>query len=171
MASTETEFELGGSNPLDMIETMIFGDEWPYERVGEDELVISVKGNWCDYQIAITWRPEMETLHFSCSFDAKFGKSGDARPHRLELSHMLALVNEQLLLGHFDVWQEESALVYRHGMLLHGGQTGPEQCEALLQIAIDTCERFYPAFQFVQWGGHSAEEALKAAMIQTEGEA
>jgi hypothetical protein len=33
------------------------------------------------------------------------------------------------------------------------------------------CERFYPAFQYVVWGGKSASDALAAAMIETVGEA
>ncbi|MGH6959444.1 MAG: YbjN domain-containing protein, partial [Dongiaceae bacterium] len=33
------------------------------------------------------------------------------------------------------------------------------------------CERFFPAFQFVLWGGKSPEEALAAAMLETVGEA
>lgn len=171
MGSVTSDFDMSGANPLDMIETVIFGEDWPCERIGEDELLVSVKGNWCDYQISITWRPDMETLHFACTFDANLGKDGTTRARKLELSHLLALINEQLMLGHFDLWQEESAMVYRHGLLLHGGQTGPEQCEALLQIAVDTCERFFPAFQFVLWGGKSAEEAIEASLIETQGEA
>jgi hypothetical protein len=33
------------------------------------------------------------------------------------------------------------------------------------------CERFFPAFQFVVWGGKEPNEALAAAMIDVEGEA
>ena len=41
----------------------------------------------------------------------------------------------------------------------------------LIEVAISECERFYPAFQFVLWGGKSAEEAIAAAMLETQGEA
>ncbi|MGI9452435.1 MAG: YbjN domain-containing protein, partial [Geminicoccaceae bacterium] len=46
-----------------------------------------------------------------------------------------------------------------------------ELMEDLIDIAVAECERFYPAFQFVIWGGKPPVEALTAAMLETEGEA
>ena len=46
-----------------------------------------------------------------------------------------------------------------------------EQIEDLVDIAVSECERFYPAFQLVVWGGKPAEEAMAAAMIDPIGEA
>ena len=47
----------------------------------------------------------------------------------------------------------------------------PQQFEDVVDIAFSECERFFPAFQFVLWGGKSPEEALAAAMLETVGEA
>ena len=47
----------------------------------------------------------------------------------------------------------------------------PEQIEDLVDIALTECERFYPAFQLVVWGGKGAEDAIAAAMIDPQGEA
>jgi hypothetical protein len=46
-----------------------------------------------------------------------------------------------------------------------------EQIEDLVDIAVSECERFYPAFQLVVWGGKPADEAMAAAMIDPIGEA
>jgi hypothetical protein len=46
-----------------------------------------------------------------------------------------------------------------------------EQLADLLDITISECERFYPAFQYVIWGGKSPEEAVQAAIIDPVGEA
>ena len=46
-----------------------------------------------------------------------------------------------------------------------------EQAEAIAEAAMEECERFYPVFQFVLWGGKSPGEAIAAAMIDTHGEA
>ena len=43
--------------------------------------------------------------------------------------------------------------------------------ELLVESAIEECERFYPVFQFVLWGGKSPAEAMAAALIETLGEA
>jgi hypothetical protein len=47
----------------------------------------------------------------------------------------------------------------------------PRQCEALIQAALDGCERYYQAFQYVVWAGKPAREALTSAMFETEGQA
>ena len=41
----------------------------------------------------------------------------------------------------------------------------------LVDIALSECERFYPAFQFVVWGGKSPAQAIASAMIDPVGEA
>jgi hypothetical protein len=62
--------------------------------------------------------------------------------------------------------------MYRHALMLTGGiPPSGQQCEALLGTALDACERYFPAFQFVVWAGKGAREALDAAMFETSGEA
>jgi hypothetical protein len=41
----------------------------------------------------------------------------------------------------------------------------------MLGSALDTCERYYPALQFVVWAGKSAREAVDAVMFETCGKA
>jgi len=41
----------------------------------------------------------------------------------------------------------------------------------LLATALDACERYFPAFQFVVWAGKPARVALDAAMFDTQGQA
>ena len=41
----------------------------------------------------------------------------------------------------------------------------------LVDVAILECERFYPTFQYVIWGGQGAKDAIATAMIDTAGEA
>ena len=50
------------------------------------------------------------------------------------------------------------------------GRLNPLQL-VLLGTALDCCERYFPAFQFVVWAGKGAREALDAAMFETAGEA
>jgi hypothetical protein len=62
--------------------------------------------------------------------------------------------------------------MFRHALVLAGGITASSgQCEAVLSTALDSCERYFPAFQFVVWSGKSAREALDSAMFETAGEA
>jgi hypothetical protein len=62
--------------------------------------------------------------------------------------------------------------MYRYALLLAGGvEASRQQCQALLGAALDACERYYQAFQFVVWAGKTAREAISASMFETSGEA
>ena len=62
--------------------------------------------------------------------------------------------------------------MFRHALVLAGGtEPSGKQCEALLGTALEACERYFSAFQFVVWAGKAARDALDAAMFETSGEA
>ena len=82
------------------------------------------------------------------------------------------MANERLWLGHFDLSAEDNSPAFRHAVLLRGVMAASaEQVEDLVDIALSECERFYPAFQLVLWGGKKPAEAMAAAMIDPVGEA
>ena len=45
------------------------------------------------------------------------------------------------------------------------------QAQAAVEAAVEECDRFYPAFQFVLWGDKSPAEALASSMVDAAGEA
>jgi hypothetical protein len=155
------------NNPLDVVEHMAAGNNWPFERAGEDEIGIVVTGRWTNYQCSFTWMDDIEALHLACAFDMKVP---DAR--LTDVQRLIAMVNEQLWVGHFDVWTQNGVIMFRHALLLAGGVSASDrQCEAVFGMALDSCERYFPAFQFVIWAGKSPREAMDSAMFETAGEA
>jgi hypothetical protein len=165
MATAEADYDQF-TNPVDMVEHIATIHDWTFERSAPDELTLSVTGAWCDYHLSLTWRDDLEALHLACAFDCKVTKV------RLnEVYRLIALINEQLWLGHFDLWKEDGMLLYRHGLILAGAGTHVGQCEALLRAALEACERYYQSFQFVVWAGKSPEDALLATMLETQGQA
>ena len=154
-------------NPLDVVERLATGNDWSFERAGDDEITILVTGRWTDYQLSYTWMGDIEALHLACAFDLKVPER-----RRTEAKALITLINEQLWVGHFDLWIKEGMVMYRHALVLAGGVAASgRQCEALLSTALDACERYFTAFQFVVWAGKDAKEALAAAMFDTSGEA
>jgi hypothetical protein len=155
------------NNPLAVVEDIAADHNWSFERSGEDEVTIVSKGDWTDYQLSFTWMTEIEALHLACAFDMKI-----PGPRRAEVQRLIAAINEQLWIGHFDIWTHTGMIMYRQALVLPGGITASTaQCESMLVGAIHACERYYPAFQFVVWAGKSAPEAMSAVMFDTEGEA
>jgi hypothetical protein len=165
---THIDFEIVRSeHPLDVLERLASTNDWSFDRADDDELSVSISGSWTEYHIAFTWIEEVEAMHIACAFDLKVS---DRR--RSEMLTLVSLINEQLWLGHFDLWAKESVVMYRHGLLLAGGaEPTLGQCEVLMTSAIEACERYYQAFQFVLWAGKPAREALDAVLFETAGEA
>jgi hypothetical protein len=153
-------------NPIAVVENMALRNDWSFERSVEDEIAIAVEGKCANYQVAFTWMDDIRVLHFSCSFEAKIPAARLA-----EIRRLIARLNEQLWIGHFDLWGRDGTVVFRHSLLLDGISTSDRQCEAVLGRALDACEQYYPAFQFVIWAGKSAREAMDAVMFVTSGEA
>jgi hypothetical protein len=153
--------------PVDMLASLFEARGWPFEFASDDEISGEVQGSWANYQLRGIWRSEDRVLQLICLPDIRI--ADDKRSAAYEL---LALVNEQLWLGHFDIWSNGSMLVYRHGLMLGDeGLISPAQAQLAVEAAIDECDRFYPAFQFILWGDKTPVEALSASMVDAAGEA
>lgn len=167
MSAVAVETTVASHNPLDVVEEIVTANEWPFERASDDEMIVEIGGRWCDYRLYFVWQPEVAAMQFSCQFDMKVQSN-----RRVAVHDLLAEVNARLWLGHFDVCTEEHTPMFRQTTLLRGARgASVEQLEDLVEIALSECERFYPAFQFVIWGGKSASEAVAAAILDTAGEA
>ncbi|MBN9050018.1 MAG: YbjN domain-containing protein [Rhizobiales bacterium] len=155
------------SHPLEVIERIAAGNNWSFERASDDEITLLVSGKWSDYQVSYTWMCDIEALHLACAFDLRVPER-----RRPEVQKLISMINEQMWVGHFDLWTKEGLVMYRNALVLAGGvEASGKQCEALLGTALDACERNFPAYQFVVWAGRPAREALDAAMFETSGEA
>lgn len=153
--------------PIEMLSALFDARGWQSEIVSEDELVGEVQGSWTKYQLRAIWRAADNVLQFLCLPDIRV--TSEKKHSAYEL---LSLVNEQVWLGHFDIWSQGDVLIYRHGALLgDDGMLSILQAQSLVENAIDECDRFYPAFQFVLWGDKSPRGALEAAMVDAAGEA
>lgn len=155
------------SHPVDVIEQIAALNDWSFERAGDDEITISIAGNWADYHVSFSWMAEREAIHLACAFDLKVPEA-----RKFEVMRLISTVNEQLWIGHFDLWSDEGLVMFRQALLLSGGaDPNSQQVERLLVTAIEACERYFQAFQFVVWAGRSAAEALETVLFETAGQA
>lgn len=167
MRAAETQIEVqDDAAPIDMLAALFGARGWPCETM-PDELTGEIQGSWAKYQLRGVWRREDLVLQILCLPDIRIPDGKRAAAHEL-----VTLINEQLWLGHFDVWSNGGVLLYRNGTMLGDeGLLSLDQAQALVEIAVDECDRFYPAFQFVLWGDKSPRAALEAAMVDAAGEA
>ena len=153
--------------PVDMLASLFEARGWPCQFVAEDEISGEIKGSWASYTLRGIWRREDHVLQLLCLPDIRVPDD-----KRQAIYELLAMVNEQLWVGHFDVWSNGSVLLYRHGLLLGDeGLLSLAQAQVAVEAAVEECDRFYPAFQFVLWGDKRPEEALASALVDAAGEA
>lgn len=153
--------------PVDMLASLFEARGWPCEFVSDDEISGEIQGSWANYQLRGIWREEDRVLQLLCLPDVRVpaGK-------RAAMFELLAMVNEQLWLGHFDIWSNGGVLLYRHGVMLgDDGLLSLSQAQAVVETAVEECDRFYPAFQFVLWGDKTPADALDSALVDAAGEA
>jgi hypothetical protein len=169
LSEDEAQDERDDGAPIEALEAYFEARGWVCERSGEGEIVASAPGSWAQYELRGVWRPEDQVLQFLAFPDIKV-----AAEKRLAIYETIGLVNEQLWLGHFELWSGSGLIVFRYSALIDSGEGEGltfEQAEAIAEAALEECERFYPVFQFVLWGGKSPGEAIAAALIDTAGEA
>lgn len=159
------------SAPIDMLEHYFGAHGWAFERTSDDEIVATVPGSWANYELRAVWRIEDRVLQFLALPDIRISTD-----KRTAIYETIGLINEQLWIGHFEMWSSDGLVLFRHAAMLEGEVDGEamltlDHAQAVVEAAIDCCERYYPVFQFVLWGGKNPSDALAAALVETAGEA
>lgn len=155
------------NNPTELIEDFILTQDWAYQRMSPYELAAEVDGRWGIYRLQFYWQAEESIFHLSCFLDIKIPDK--SLPQVYEL---LSLVNERLLVGHFELFSDERLPAYRYSfMLAPGSLFQPDLLEQAIVNALEETDRFYPAFQTLLAGDKNALEAASIASLDIAGEA
>ena len=164
----DTAFETFSENPIDTVEDVLTPDDsLQLSRPSSRELLVVTPGQWASYRLHCFWQIELQALHTAAMIELKIKEA--QKPKIMEL---MCLINARLWIGHFELSDEETMPVFRHGLLLRGQErVAREQVKDMMEVAIGECDRFYPAFQLVLLAGHTPKAALEAAMVETVGEA
>lgn len=167
MPTMHRTFETTSHHPMDVVERAVGLYDWQAERSCDTEIAVQVPGKWCDYSLYFTWSDNAEAMQLTCAFDMRIPAAKRKAMHEL-----LTLANEGLWLGHFTLWADEGLPMFRHALPLRGASAPTiEQVQDMVETALYECERYYPAFQFVIWGGREPQDALDCALLETVGEA
>ncbi len=164
-SSVQSETSISG-HPIDVMETLATSRDWPCERGTEDDVNICIAGTQCDYNLAISWRDDLATLHIASIIDIRVP---DAK--RSAMYELLGLINEQLWLGHFDMWSQDGAILFRNTLMANDSCMSDDQCNDLILHSVGACERFFPAFQFLIWANYAPRAAIESAIFETMGDA
>ncbi|MDR1694740.1 MAG: YbjN domain-containing protein [Lactobacillaceae bacterium] len=154
-------------NPIDMVESIFNDRSFELERRGINEVAVEVQGKWNNLLLFFAWEENIKCLHISCILDIENVSDSNSKVFEL-----LALVNEDLWLGHFSYWKEQNLPVFKHSMLLDNNEDiSPEKLSQIINIAIKECERMHPIFKAVLTKGVEPEQALYPITFATIGQA
>jgi hypothetical protein len=163
----DDETEISG-DPLELVEAVIGSDDrFQCERAEDGDVHFSFKCAWGETVGYFSFRTELPALLFTLGLDIQAPVS-----RRAEAVQLASLINENLWLGHFDVWSDDGTIIFRHAMPMIGRESvSVGEVQAMLAAALDAADRFQPAFHFLILGGMSASDASQAALFETCGEA
>ncbi|HCU58701.1 MAG TPA: hypothetical protein DIC64_01835 [Alphaproteobacteria bacterium] len=133
------------SNPIDAVETIFGQKSFEFERRNINEIVIEVQGKWKNLLLFFAWEEHLRCLHLSCFMDIE-NKTCDT----MRIFELLALINEDLWLGHFSYWTERETPVFKHSIIVNPQDSHfEEKLAQIIDIAVSECEQMYPVFQAV----------------------
>jgi len=155
------------NNPIDVVEDVIHSKKWTFSRADDHELVAEINSNWCQYRLYFSWSEQIKAINFTVTFDLKFPHSKSQNAFEL-----LALINERLWIGHFDITSKNGIPAFRH-TLMEPTENDKlyHHLEDIVDIGIFECERYYPAFQLVLFDNTRPINALELSVIDTIGSA
>lgn len=167
MSMTERYVDEGEIHPIDVVENIATHYEWDFDRVAENQIAMTLEGQWRSYQLTLAWSASDETLRLLCTYE--LDPPAERMPAVYEL---LNRINDLCWAGAFTWWGEEKMMVFRYGLVLAGEQVAsPEQIDTMIHAAMMSAERFYPAVQLVAWGGQDAASAVQVAIAEAYGRA
>jgi hypothetical protein len=165
MSSQNENFE-DAANPIDSVEEVLSSNNWVFNRMNDDELMVQVAGKACEYRLFFIWQEDMNAMQFCCQFESPVSiKNRDIA------AKALLSVNESLWMGHFDLPRETNIPCFRHTCLFHGlsRSAGSEQISDLVTISLAQCEKYFPLFNILSLAESSDERSLQLALMETAG--
>ena len=167
MSLSEQYLHTDDLHPIDIVEHLAEHNAWDFDRVSDEQIAMAIEGVWRTYSLSLAWSGYDETLRSICTFEM------DPPDEIMEkLYEALDLANDRCWTGAFTFWREQKLMVFRYGLNLAGGAVAtPSQIDAMVQTAVAACERFYPAFQLVAWGGRAPTDAMQIALTEAYGRA
>ena len=107
-----------------MVETIATHYDWDFDRVAENQIAMTLEGQWRTYALTLAWSPSDETLRLLCTYEL------DPPAERLPaLYELLNRMNDLCWAGAFTWWGEEKMMVFRYGLVLAGDQVASARAD------------------------------------------
>ena len=133
-------------NPIDTIEGIFSRDNVSFDRRKDNELVAEVLGKWDNMLIFFAYEEHLRCLHISCLLNIEA-----SAVDRGKMFELLAMLNENLWLGHFSLQDNEELFTHK--------------ISKIIELSIMECERVYPIFNAVMRQNVEPAQALYTSVM------
>ena len=152
-------------NPLDNIEEILNANSWEFNRMGDNELLVTLTGRYCDYRLMFLWQSDMRGLQLSVQYDFNINPMNMHKAGKI-----LMTINEQSWMGHFEINTSDCVPAFRYTCIFHSAnKSAYEDLENIVDIALAQCETNYAAFNILTSENAANDETLPLALMQTQG--
>jgi hypothetical protein len=143
-------------NPLDTIENIFIRENINFDRRKDNELVAEVLGKWDNMLVFFAYEEHMRCVHISCLLNIE-----SSAVDRSKMFELLAMLNENLWLGHFSYWSEQKMPIFKHSIILQDEEElFSDKISKIIELSIMECERVYPIFNVVMRQDVSTAQAM-----------
>lgn len=162
--STQSVGDGRAPNVLDQVAEMMHLAAYPVKQLGDRELLVDVRAEISSYPIYIFWWPEQNSFMQSAMIDLVVEKE------QVEVYKLLALINSELLYGHFDIDPDHGTLMFRNTQIVPPDtKFAKELVDTFIDEAVDQCEKYYAALVLVLRDRMTAKEALARGSSDIDG--
>ncbi len=167
MAELTTGVSSGISHPISFLESLAKANEWSFNRVDEDLIIVHFESSWRILSITVSLSHFDKALKLTCSFDLNPRKGRE-----LMLYQLINQINQKCPAGAFTIDQSEGKVVYRNSALLsEKSELNWKHLNYIFNEAVENCEKYYPSFQLVNFGKSAPKEALDIVISDVQGTA
>ena len=153
--------------PIDLVEYVAETHDWDFDRIDDNQIAMGLQGQWRKYSVTLAWSEIDQTLRMICTFELD-----PPEGHEPKLFELFNHINDMCWAGSFNWWKEQKLIIYRYGLILSGDQQpSAEQIDTMINAAVASCERFYPAIVLVLWCKKSPQQAMQTAIAEAYGTA
>ena len=154
-------------NPLDSVEDVLNDNNWIYDRMNNEELLVDVAGSVFSYRLCFIWQEHLDALQILCHYDCSVSPVN--MPSAAEA---LMEINRSMWMGHFELTDEDKVPCFRYTCLFHDRSCDSvyTNIQDIVDICFAQCERYQSVFQILSAHQPTDPQVLSLAMMDTAGE-
>jgi len=127
-------------------------------------VAVSVNGAAALYELGLQVTPNDQILQVTLEIPVAAAHE-EMRPL---VAEVVARANYRLLIGHFDLDMDNGRLRYRVGHVIGSAALSNETIMALIGMALEMADRYFPALMTVMFAGHTPSDAVYLSELSSD---